>query len=57
VVVGDVEPFQLPILVGVNQLVRQILLGGIFAHLDLSPSDYSRVVGAWLGLHAEELSE
>jgi hypothetical protein len=57
VVVGDVEPFRLPILVGVNQLVRQVLLGGIFVHLDPDPSDYFWVVGAWLGLHAEELSE
>jgi hypothetical protein len=57
VVVGDVEPFRLPILVGVNQIVRQVLLGGIFTHLDPGPYDYSWVVGAWLGLHAEEHSE
>jgi hypothetical protein len=44
-------------LVGVNQLVRQVLLGSIFAHLDPGPSDYSWVVGDWLGLHAEELSK
>jgi hypothetical protein len=56
-VVGDVEPFRLPILVGVNQLVCQVLLGGIFAHLDLGPSDYFWVVGVGLGPDAEELSE
>jgi hypothetical protein len=44
-------------LVGVNQLVRQVLLGSIFTHLDPRPSDYFWVVGAWLGLHAKELSE
>jgi hypothetical protein len=44
-------------LAGVNQLVCQVLLGGIFAHLDPGPSDYFWVVGAWLGLHAKELSE
>jgi hypothetical protein len=56
-VVGDVEPLRFPILIGIDQLVRQVLLGGIFVHLDASPSDYSWVVGARLGLHAEELSE
>jgi hypothetical protein len=44
-------------LVGVNQLVRQVLLRDVLAHLDVGPSDYSRVVGARLGLHAEELPE
>jgi heme A synthase len=57
VVVGDVEPLRLLVLVGVDQLVRQVLLGGVLAHLDAGPSDYSLVVGAWLGLHAEELPE
>jgi hypothetical protein len=57
VVVGDVEPFRLLILAGVNQLVCQVLLGDIFAHLDPGPSNYFWVVGAWLGLHTEELSE
>jgi heme A synthase len=57
VVVGDVEPLRLLVLVGVDQLVRQVLLGGVFAHLDVGPSDYSWVVGAWLGLQAEELPE
>jgi hypothetical protein len=44
-------------LVGVDQLVRQVLLNGVFAHLDAGPSDYSRVVGARLGFHTEELPE
>jgi hypothetical protein len=44
-------------LVGVDQLVRQVLLRGVLAHLDAGPSDYSGVVGARLGLHAEKLPE
>jgi hypothetical protein len=57
VVVGDVEPLQLQILVGVDQLVRQVLLCSILPHLDAGPSDYSGVIGARLGLHAEQLPE
>jgi hypothetical protein len=57
VVVGDVEPFLFPILIGIDQLVRQVLLGSVFAHLDAGPSDYSWVVGVRLGLHAKELLE
>jgi hypothetical protein len=57
VVVGDVEPLQLVVLVGVDQLVRQVLLIGVLMHLDVGRFDYSWVVGARLGLHAEELSE
>jgi hypothetical protein len=30
---------------------------GVLTHLDAGPSDYSRVVGARLGLHTEELPE
>jgi hypothetical protein len=30
---------------------------GVLAHLDVGSSDYSWVVGAWLGLHAKELPE
>jgi hypothetical protein len=55
VVVGDVEPLRIPVLVGVDQLVCQVLLRGVLAHLDAGPSDYSGVVGTRLGLHAEEL--
>jgi hypothetical protein len=57
VVVGDVELLRLPILVGFDQLVRQVLLRGVLTHLDAGSSDYSGVVGARLGLHAEELPE
>jgi hypothetical protein len=57
VVIGDVEPLRFPILVGVDQLVRQVLLRNVLAHLDTGPSDYSGVVGARLGLHAKELPE
>jgi hypothetical protein len=44
-------------LVGVDQLARQVLLRGVLAHLDADSSDYSGVVGARLGHHAEELPE
>jgi hypothetical protein len=44
-------------LIGDDQLISHVLLGGVFAHLDAGPSDYSWVVGARLGLHAEELSK
>jgi hypothetical protein len=33
------------------------LVGRIFSHLNASSSDYSRIVGAWLRLHSEELPE
>jgi heme A synthase len=56
-VVRDVEPPRLPIGVGVNELVRQVLLGGVFSHVDADPSDYSWIVGARLRLHPEELPE
>jgi hypothetical protein len=42
-------------MVGVDQLVRQVLLGSVLAHLDAGPSDY--VIGAQQGLHAEEHPE
>jgi hypothetical protein len=53
VVVGDVEPLRLPILVGVDQLVRKVLLRGVLAHLDAGSSNYSGVVGTRLGLQSE----
>jgi uridylate kinase len=34
-----------------------MLLHDVLAHLDAGPSDYSLIVGAGLGLHAEKLSE
>jgi hypothetical protein len=57
VVVGHIEPFCLPILVGIYQLVGEVLLGSIFPHLDPCSSDYSRIAGAGLRLHSEELPE
>jgi hypothetical protein len=57
VVVRDIEPLGLPVLVGVYELVREVLLGGILPHLDPCPSDYPRVAGARLRLHPEELPE
>jgi hypothetical protein len=54
VVVRDVEPPRFSICVGVDELVREVLLSGVFSHLDARPSDYSRIAGAWLRLHPEE---
>jgi hypothetical protein len=56
-VVRDVEPLGLPVLVGVDELVREVLLGGVLPHLDSRSSDYPRVAGAWLRLHPEKLPE
>jgi hypothetical protein len=56
-VVRDVEPLCLPVLVGVYQLVREVLLGVVLPHLDSCSSDYPRVAGARLRLHPEELPE
>jgi hypothetical protein len=36
VVVRDVEPLRFPNLVGINQLVGEVLLCGVLPHLDLS---------------------
>jgi hypothetical protein len=44
-------------LVGVDELVREVLLGGVFPHLDSRSSDYPRVAGARLRLHPKELPE
>jgi hypothetical protein len=44
-------------MVGVDELVREVLLGGVLPHLDPCSTDYSRVVGARLRLHPEELPE
>jgi hypothetical protein len=57
VVVRDIEPPGLPICVGVDKLVRQILLRGVLPQLDVGSSDYSGVGGTWLRLDAEELPE
>jgi hypothetical protein len=57
VVVRDVEPLGLLVLIGVYQLVGEVLLGGVLPHLDPRSTDYSRVAGAGLRLHPEELPE
>jgi hypothetical protein len=44
-------------LVVVDQLVGEVLLCGVFAHLDPSFPHYSGIIGAGLGLHSEEFSE
>jgi hypothetical protein len=46
-----------PVLVGVNELVREVLLGSVLPHLDSCSTNYSRVAGARLRLHPEELPE
>jgi hypothetical protein len=56
-VVADVEPLGFPVLVRLHRLVSQLLVGGVFTHLDAGTSDYSRVVGAGLRLQPEELAE
>jgi hypothetical protein len=53
-VVRHVKPFSLLVLVRVNELVCQVLVGGIFTHLNSGSIDYSWVVGAGLWLQAEE---
>jgi hypothetical protein len=55
VVVREVEPLGLLVLIAVYQVVREVLLGGVLPHLDPCSSDYSRVAGAGLRLHPEEL--
>jgi hypothetical protein len=57
VVVRDIKPLGLPVLVRVDELVSQVLVSGVFTHLNAGSSDYSRVVGAWLRLHTEEFPE
>jgi hypothetical protein len=44
-------------LVGIYQLVGEVLLGGVLPHLDPRSSDYSRITGAGLRLHPEEFPE
>jgi hypothetical protein len=44
-------------LIGINQLVREVLLRGILPHLDPSSPHYSGTAGARLGLHPKELPE
>jgi hypothetical protein len=44
-------------LVGIDQLVGEVLLRGVLPHLDPSSPHYSGIVGAGFGLHSEELPE
>jgi hypothetical protein len=55
--VADIEPLSFLVLVRLYQLVRQVLVSGIFTHLDTGTSDYSRVVGVGLRLQPEELAK
>jgi hypothetical protein len=48
VVVRDIKPLGLLVLVRVNEFVRQVVISGIFTHLDSGSSNYSRVLGARL---------
>jgi hypothetical protein len=57
VVVCDVEPLDLPVLIGIYRLVGEVLLYRVLPHLDPRSSDYSRIAGAGLRLHLEELPE
>jgi hypothetical protein len=57
VMVADVEPLRFSVLIGVDELVRQVLADGVFTLLNPDASDYSRIICAWLRLHPEELPE
>jgi hypothetical protein len=53
VVVRDVEPLGLLVLIGIYQLVGEVLLCRVLPHLDRRSSDYSGIAGARLRLHPE----
>jgi hypothetical protein len=55
--IADVEPLGFLVLVRLYQLLRQVLVRSVLAHLDASSSDYSWIVGAGLRLHSKELAE
>jgi hypothetical protein len=57
VVVRDVEPVGLLVLIGIYQLVGEVLFYRVLPHLDPRSSDYSGIAGAGLRLHPEELPE
>jgi hypothetical protein len=57
VVVANTKPSHLPVQVGVDEHVWQVLASDIFAHRNPGASDNSRVISAWLRLHPEELLE
>jgi hypothetical protein len=44
-------------LIGINQLVGEVLLCCVLPHLDPRSSEYSGIAGAGLRLHSEELPE
>jgi hypothetical protein len=48
-VVRDVEPPRLPIGVGVDELVREVLLGGVLPHLDVGSPYYSGLLALGCG--------
>jgi hypothetical protein len=52
--VVHIEPPLFPVLVGVDELVRQVLSNDIFTHLDSDTANYSQVIRAGLGLQPEE---
>jgi hypothetical protein len=54
--VADVEPLSLLVLVRLYQHVGQVLVGGIFTHLDTSTSDYSWIISARLRLQPKKLA-
>jgi hypothetical protein len=56
-VVADVEPLGFPITVQLYQLIHLVLVRSISALQNANSSDYSRIAGAGLWLHSEELAE
>jgi hypothetical protein len=44
-------------LIGINQLVGEVLLCRVLPHLDPRSFDYSRIAGTGLRLHPEDLPE
>jgi hypothetical protein len=55
--IADVEPLGFLVMVRFYQLVHQVLVRSIVAHLNASSSDYSQIVGAGLRLHSKELAK
>jgi hypothetical protein len=55
--VADIKPLHLLVLIRLNQLVAQVLVSGVFTHLDAGTSDYSWVIGTQLWLQPEEFAE
>ena len=57
VVVDNIKPLTFPILVGVDELVLEVLLVNAFTHLDTCSTDYVREILVGLRLHLEEFPE